>query len=288
MNARPCVLVTGCSSGFGLAMIRPFLERGWDVIATMRDADERHALLAAEFASFGQERLRLLPLDVRSAAERGAIATHIAQEREGRLDCLVNNAGQGLFGAFEDLSEDQLRGQMDVNFFGPALLTKELLPYLRSARGRIFNISSMLAPCPMPMSSAYSASKAALSALTESLRFELHSQGVWTCLVEPGGHRTRFSESSAWGARSFDQASPYHLSTQRFMDFKKRLSSKPKFVAPTAVAATVVSMATAKRNPPARVLCGADARLNVIAKRLLPASWYDAVLRRFFGRLFHA
>ena len=112
-----------------------------------------------------------------------------------KLDALVNNAGYGLFGVFEELSEDLIRKQMEVNFFGCVLLTQALLPSIRATRGVILNLSSMLGFFAPPMSSLYCASKFAIEGWSESLHFELAPHGVRVVLIEPGSFNTQFGSN---------------------------------------------------------------------------------------------
>src|SRR5262245_19631363 len=191
------ILITGCSSGFGRLVIPEFLREGWHVIATMRDAANRKGIFNEELNGY-RDALSLLSLDVTNEAERAAAKNFIEEKFGGKLDCLVNNAGYGLFGAVEDLSEAQIREQMEVNFFGLVLLTQMLLPQLRKASGRIINLSSVLGFTGMPMSAMYCASKFAVEGFSEGLYHELKPHGVQVALVEPGAFRTNFAEKLTW------------------------------------------------------------------------------------------
>src|ERR1700759_3086438 len=131
------VLIPGCPSGFGLAMIPEFVARGWRVVATARGGGERLAPMLAEL-HVDPSMVEVRELDVTDAAQRVAVAASLP-----RLDCLVNKAGWGRFGPFEESSEAQIRAIFETDFFGAALLTKACLPLLRASRGRIINISSV-------------------------------------------------------------------------------------------------------------------------------------------------
>src|SRR5262245_25417622 len=213
--SRKTVLITGCSSGFGQLLVPEFLRDGWQVIATMRGAEKRQALFSKELQQYGDQ-LAILLLDVTNAEERRAVRDFIKERFGGRLDCLVNNAGYGLFGAVEDLSEAQIRQQMEVNFFGLVLLTQILLPQLRQSRGRVINISSVLGFMAMPMSVMYCASKFAVEGFSEGLAYELEPHGVQVALVEPGAFRTNFAEKLTWGDKSSDTNSPYQKQTAAY------------------------------------------------------------------------
>jgi len=186
------VLITGASTGFGQATAQLFARSGWNVIATMRDPSTGAAL-----AALGGNVL-VTRLDVQDLASiDAAIAAGIA--RFGRIDTLVNNAGFGLFGVFEGFSREKVRQQFDVNVFGAMDVTRALLPHMRAHRaGTIVNVSSGAGVFGLPMISLYTASKFALEGFSESLAYELASQGIAVKIVEPGGVvETGFGNRSA-------------------------------------------------------------------------------------------
>lgn len=168
------ILITGCSSGFGLETARFFLERDWTVIATMRTP--RDDLLPRS------DRLRVLALDVTKA---DSIAH--AVEAAGPIDVLVNNAGVGLLNALEGVSMDQVREVFETNTFGTIATTQAVLPQFRARRsGVVVNVTSTVTMRPLHLLSIYTASKAAVNAFTESLALELEPFGVRARLVLPG------------------------------------------------------------------------------------------------------
>ncbi len=193
-RAERTVLVTGASSGFGEATTRELLARGFWVIATVRGARDADCYL--DLAPELRARLTIIELDLSVPSQRER-AVALVRER-GRLDCLVCNAGFGLFGALEDLEEKDLRLQMEVNFFGVALLTRAMTPLLRASRGTLVHISSPAGVAGFPWTSAYCASKHALEGLTESLHYELAPHGVSVHIVTPSAHRTRFMSNAQW------------------------------------------------------------------------------------------
>lgn len=176
------VLITGCSSGYGLETARHFLARGWRVIATMRTP--RPDLLPAS------ERLRVLALDVTrpDSIERAVAAA-------GPVDVLVNNAGIGLFGAFEATPMSTVREVFETNTFGVLAMCQAVLPQFRARGGcTIVNVTSSATLAPFPLVAAYTASKTAIEGFTASLAHELAAVGVRVRLVEPGyGPSTRFT-----------------------------------------------------------------------------------------------
>jgi len=168
------VLITGCSSGFGLEIARHFLERDWNVVATMRQPDT--SLLPPS------PRLRLLALDVRDAASIRA-----AVEQAGPVDALVNNAGIGLLYPLEAITMDSARAVFETNTLGTIAMTQALLPGMRErGAGVIVNVTSTVTLAPAPLLSVYTGSKAAVNAFTESLARELAPLGIRARLVLPG------------------------------------------------------------------------------------------------------
>lgn len=170
----PTILITGCSSGFGLDIARHFLERDWNVVATMRTP--RTDLLPAS------SRLRVLALDVKDPASiRQAI------DAAGPIDVLVNNAGVGLLGAVEGTHMETVRDVFETNTFGTFALVKAVLPQMRERRsGTIVNVSSSTTLKALPLLAEYTASKAAVNAFSESLALELAEFNVQVKLVLPG------------------------------------------------------------------------------------------------------
>jgi NAD(P)-dependent dehydrogenase (short-subunit alcohol dehydrogenase family) len=179
------VLITGCSSGFGLETARHFLAQGWQVVATMRTP--RADVLPAS------ERLRALPLDVTDAA-----SIRYAVDAAGPIDVLVNNAGIGLLGALEGTSMDRARELFEANTFGTMAMTQAVLPQMRQRRsGVVVNVTSSVTLKALPLLSVYTASKAAVNAFTEVLALELEPFGVRTRVVLPGrSPSTRFGENA--------------------------------------------------------------------------------------------
>ena len=179
------VLITGCSSGFGLETARHFLAQGWQVVATMRTP--RADVLPAS------ERLRVLPLDVTDAASiRDCIAA------AGPIDVLVNNAGIGLLGAVEGIPVDRMREIFETNTFGTMALTQAVLPQMRERRsGVVINVTSSVTLKALPLLAVYTASKAAVNAFTEVLALELRPFGIRASVVLPGrSPTTRFGENA--------------------------------------------------------------------------------------------
>ena len=179
------VLITGCSSGYGLETARHFHARGWNVIATMRTP--RSGLLPAS------DRIRVLPLDVTSAE---SIAAALAAA--GPIDALVNNAGIGVVGAFEATPMAHVRKVFETNTFGVMAVTQAAIPQMRDRRaGVIVNVTSSVTLAAMPLAAAYTASKQAIEGFSGSLAHEMGAFGVRVKLVEPGyAPTTRFAANT--------------------------------------------------------------------------------------------
>ncbi|BCG71550.1 short-chain dehydrogenase/reductase [Mesorhizobium sp. 113-1-2] len=180
------ILITGCSSGYGLETARHFLANGWNVIATMRTP--RQDILPRS------ERLRILPLDVTSEASIAAVV-----KAAGQIDVLVNNAGIGVVGAFEATTMSHIRKVFDTNSFGVMAMAQAVIPQMRERRsGAIVNVTSSATLAPMPLAAAYTASKQAIEGFTGSLAHELGYFGIRAKLVEPGyAPTTRFTQNTA-------------------------------------------------------------------------------------------
>jgi NAD(P)-dependent dehydrogenase (short-subunit alcohol dehydrogenase family) len=178
------VLITGCSSGYGLETARHFHSQGWNVIATMRTP--RDGILPQP------DRLRALALDVTKPESIAA-----ALEASGPIDVLVNNAGIGMFGAFEATPMTTVRSVFETNTFGVMAMTQAVLPQFRERRsGVVVNVTSSATLAPMPLVAAYTASKTAIEGFTGSLAHELQAFGIRVKLVEPGyGPTTRFTQN---------------------------------------------------------------------------------------------
>ena len=178
------VLITGCSSGYGLETARHFHAQGWNVIATMRTP--REGILPRS------ERLRVLALDVTKPESIAA-----AIEACGPIDVLVNNAGIGVIGVFEATPMATVREVFETNTFGVMAMTQAVLPQLRARRsGVVVNVTSSVTLAPMPLAAVYTASKMAIEGFTGSLAHELEAFNVRVKLVEPGyGPTTRFASN---------------------------------------------------------------------------------------------
>jgi NAD(P)-dependent dehydrogenase (short-subunit alcohol dehydrogenase family) len=238
------ILITGCSSGFGLETARYFLDRDWTVIATMRTPRQDILPLSG--------RLRILPLDVTDA---DSIAH--AVDKAGPIDVLVNNAGVGLLNALEGVSMENVREVFETNTIGTIAMTKAVLPQFRERRsGVVINVTSAVTLRPLHLLSVYTASKAAVNAFTESLALELEPFGVRARLVIPGlAPETSFGNNArARMGMNFPEAYA-DLAKQVF----GRLQQPPKEITHSLDVAEAVWRAATDPSCPMRLPAGADA-----------------------------
>lgn len=182
------VLITGTSSGFGEAATRYFAEHGWNVIATMRDTSK-----GINFS--GIENVEVLKLDVQDV---GSIQAAIDQgiSRFGRIDVVINNAGYGILGAAEELTDEQIDHQIATNLTGSIQVARAAIPHLREqGGGRIIQISTMGGQATFPGATLYHASKWGIEGFMESLRYELAPFNIGVTIVEPGSTGTNFGKN---------------------------------------------------------------------------------------------
>lgn len=265
------ILITGASSGFGKLTVPLLLERGHTVIAAIRGGKNRLIeVFPSEIQAYG-DRLHAIDLHLEQPDSINKVHEWIDDQFNGQLDVLINNAGYGLFGALEDQTPAQLRHQFDVNFFGPTLLTRSLLPALRASHGRVLTVSSIAGLYTFPYYGSYNASKFALEAMFEGLYYELKSFGIQVALIEPGGFRTNFTQRSKVIAAGAYQ--PGSLHTKKMQSFENSLQKfSPRLGNPIRVARLIVRLCE-KRHIALRNIVGTDARFLHLLFRLIPDQW---------------
>ena len=240
-------LITGCSSGFGLALVSSLLSRGQRVIATARQPGSL-AGLAARYA----ETCHTLTLDVTDAAQvKAAVAEGAAAF--GRLDVVVNNDGYGLIGAFEELGTEQIARNFSVNLFGALDVIRAALPILRAqGSGRIVNISAAAVISNYAGFSIYGATKWALEGMSESLAAELKPLGIKVTIVQPGPFRTDFISRSM--ERAGNPLADYDRTSGRFLRLLETMNGKQPGVPAKAAEAIIAAVESAA--PPLRLVLG--------------------------------
>ena len=272
------LLVTGCSSGIGLAAAETLAARGWRVFATCRQAGD-----VERQVGHGLESLRL---DLDDPASIRAAVAEVLDRTGGRLDALFNNGGFGQTGAVEDLSRQALREQFETNLFGWVELTNLVIPTMRrQGHGRIVMNSSVLGLAGLPYRGAYVAAKFALEGITDTLRMELAGSGIRVSLIEPGPITSRFRENALEHfRRHIDVAHSVH---RKAYEAQLARLEKPGPAAPfTLPASAVVERlihALESPRPRARYYVTVPTHLIGHARRLLSSRGLDRLLRRISG-----
>ncbi|MCT0226799.1 SDR family NAD(P)-dependent oxidoreductase [Synechococcus sp. CS-1331] len=276
-TARPPVaLVTGASSGIGLAAAQALLERGFTVVGAARRQEPMAPLVPAG--------LQPLALDLAEPASIAAAAERLAQDHPGGIDLLVNNAGYGVYGSVEETPLAVARRQFEVNLFGLADLTQRLLPAMRQRRsGRIINVSSMGGRIYAPLGAWYHASKHALEGWSDCLRLELADFGIHVVVVQPGIIRTNFAETMQQPLLERSANGPYGQLTKILLEgfadiYDARRSSSPNLVGSTIAAAACAA------KPRSRYVVGYLARPLLLVRNLLGDRIYDSLTMANFRR----
>jgi NAD(P)-dependent dehydrogenase (short-subunit alcohol dehydrogenase family) len=251
-------LITGASSGLGRALAAAVLERGERVVATARDRDSVDELVQRHPDRALAARLDVTDVEQARAAFGAAIAAF------GRVDVVVNNAGYGLFGALEELGDNELRDQFETNVFGALNVTRAALPHLRSGRGgHIVQVSSLEGVAPLLAGeTAYAAAKFAVEGLSEALAKEVEHLGVRVTIVEPGPVRTEFAAAAVARPPRSDDYDPSVGDALRL--FEQLAGNQPND--PARVAAAIVE-AVDSDAPPLRLALGTEA-VEAIRDRL--------------------
>jgi NAD(P)-dependent dehydrogenase (short-subunit alcohol dehydrogenase family) len=271
------VLVTGCSSGIGRATAERLAAAGWTVYATARRPETLGELEARG--------CRTLALDVTDEASMQA-AVAAVEDAHGSVGALVNNAGYSQNGAIETVPLDRVRAQFETNVFGLVLLCQLVLPAMRRARsGRIVNLSSMGGRLVFPGGGFYHATKYAVEAISDALRFEVSGFGIDVILIEPGLIKTAFGETAVANvaeAREGDYAAfnahvaAAHESAYESSNPLARLGGPPEAVA------KVIDKALSARRPRARYTVTPSAKVLIANRALLPDRAWDAIMRQQF------
>jgi len=268
MGTNKVVLVTGASSGIGLACAKLLSERGHTVYGTSRKPSS--ALLG----------FRMLELDVtQDASVQAAVSTVLAEQ--GHLDVVVNNAGYALAGPIEETSLEEAQGQFDTNFFGVLRVCQAVLPSMRARRsGLIINVSSLGGVAGLPFQGLYSASKFALEGLTESLRLEVASLGVQVTSLQPGDVHTPITQNRVRTQR-FGPESPYRSAFETVLSI---IEKEERAGAPAHLVATQVLRLVERKQVGVRSTVGhLSQRIITAAKAFLPAWLFERLMKSYYG-----
>jgi NAD(P)-dependent dehydrogenase (short-subunit alcohol dehydrogenase family) len=269
------ILITGCSSGIGLASARMLKERGWRVFASARKPEDLERLKVDEL-------LEVVPLELADGDSIAACADLVLARTNGRIDALFNNAAFGQPGAIEDVPVEALRAQFEVNVFGTHELTRRLIPAMRArGQGRIVQCSSVLGILAAPYRGAYCASKFALEAISDVLRMELEGTGIKVSLIEPGPISTRFIVSSIAAAHRWIDIdnSPHAARYKSMLDALEKGGKQTFKLPPEAVARKLVHAVESSR-PKAHYYVTLPTYMAVAARRVLPIKAIDRIASR--------
>jgi NAD(P)-dependent dehydrogenase (short-subunit alcohol dehydrogenase family) len=278
-QAKKVVLITGCSSGIGKATALHLQAAGFDVVATARKPAELKELAAAG--------CRTLALDVTDEASMKA-AVSAVEAQSGPVWALINNAGYSQSGAIEAVPMAKVRAQFETNVFGLVRLCQLVLPGMRKAgEGRIVNMSSMGGKLVFPGGGYYHATKYAVEAISDALRFEVKGFGVEVVLVEPGLIRSGFSEAAV-SAMSMNETgpvyAPFHEAVAKATKESYEKGPLAKLAGESADVAKVIEKALTARRPKARYTVSGSATLLLTQRALLTDRAWDRFLGGNFPR----
>jgi NAD(P)-dependent dehydrogenase (short-subunit alcohol dehydrogenase family) len=273
------VLITGCSSGIGRATAEQLAAGGWTVYATARDP--------ASIEDLAGKGCRLLALDVCDEESMQAAVAEVEAE-EGAVGVLVNNAGYSQSGAIEDVPMELVRRQFETNVFGLVRMCQLVLPGMRRQRfGKIVNVSSMGGRLTFPGGGFYHATKHAVEAISDALRFEVRRFGIDVVVVEPGLIRTRFGETAAGSiAGTGDGGSAYAGFNAAVAKATRDAYDGPfgKLGGGPETVARAIAKAISTRRPRTRYPVTASARMILFQRRLLSDRMWDRFLGTQFPR----
>lgn len=270
------VFITGCSTGIGFCAATTLVQRGYQVVASVRKEADKPPLIEA-----GVENVVLL--DLRDSDSIARAVSEVLTITKGNLFALFNNAAYGQPGAVEDLTRNTLRQQFETNFFGTHELTVKLLPTLLQQRdARIIQNSSILGFAAMPMRGAYNASKFALEGLTDTLRLELAGSSVKVSLIEPGPIISAFRENGlAALEQNIDIENTRHSQLyKQAIERLKKVGPAAPFTLPADAVVDKLIHALESRRPKRRYFVTVPTYVMAVLKVLLPGRWMDYVLRK--------
>lgn len=267
------ILVTGATAGIGRHAALELAKRGHHVFAAGRRKDA----LAALKKEAGKLRLDTIVLDVNDAESIASAKSEIESKTDGHgIDALVNNAGWGLVGPLEEISDAELREQFETNVFGLMSVTRAFVPKMRERGfGRVVNLSSIGGRVTFPMMGAYHATKYAVEALSNALRMELAAFGVSVSLIEPGAIRTEFSDVAMKAVSRYENGT-YGAIVKKADEMNDRFMATA--VGPEHTSKAIVKAIESKR-PSARYVAPRRASIVFALFALIPTRWMDGLLR---------
>lgn len=261
---RQVALITGCSSGIGYETALTLAQNGFCTYAGVRNTKNSDTLekkIAKEKLD-----LKILQLDVNDKSSIENAINQIKTE-EKRIDVLINNAGYGLVGFFEELRLDEIRSQFETNFFGVLTVTKKVIPLMREQKsGTIINISSGAGQVGFPGISAYVSTKFAIEGFSESLMYELFPFGIRVIIIEPGVIKTNFFHNCIVSEKSSKKSSSYSNSLKKI---QKNIELMQEHATSPVEVAKVILHALKTDEPKQRYVIGNDAAMILEAKKSL-------------------
>jgi NAD(P)-dependent dehydrogenase (short-subunit alcohol dehydrogenase family) len=269
------VVITGCSSGFGMLTALEFARCGDTVFATMRNTARAGRLrTGAEAAGLSVE---VLQLDVNDSRSVDAAIDEVIG-RAGRIDVLVNNAGFSISGPVEEFDDDEVLAVFETNVFGVIRVTRAVLPHMRSqGSGAIINVGSIAGKVTAPFGGIYAGSKHAVEALSDALHYELHPFGIRVVLIEPGAFETEILDNLC-PARRFTDRSVYLEADRRFAEAREKLPGGSQRADAQIVAGVIVDAAKAEQ-PERRYLVGQDAELTAGMHKKMSDEEFEKAIR---------
>lgn len=271
---RKVAIVTGSSSGIGLDASVTLAQNGFLTYATMRNLDKSSIVKAA--ADKEQLPIKVAQLDVTDdRSVKDAIRAIVSEAK--RIDVLINNAGFGLVGAFEDLSIDEIKDQYETNVFGLIRVTQAVLPIMREQKsGIIVNVSSGAGLFGYPGGSAYVSSKFAIEGLSESISYELDQSGIKVVLIEPGFIQTNFSNAMIIARKAQDPSSTYSPMMQKIQTSSNEMAKNGSSV--DVVSKAILKAVTSER-PDLRYLAGKDVEAWAANKKTMSDSQFHDMMQ---------
>lgn len=257
-------LITGCSSGIGYETALMLARNGFQTFATMRNTKKSDSL--EEIIKKERLDLNIRELDVNDDTSIENTINCIKREAN-RIDVLINNAGYGLVGFFEDLTLDEIRNQFETNFFGVLNITKKIIPIMRLQKsGTIINVSSGAGQVGFPGISAYVSTKFAIEGFSESLMYELFPYGIKVVIIEPGVIKTNFFRNCIVSEHSMKKSSPYSRSLDKF---QKNVELMQEHATSPIDVAKVIIQVLGNNEPKQRYIVGNDVAMILEAKKNL-------------------
>ena len=267
MSAKKTVLITGSSTGIGRASVLLFLEKGWNVSATMRSPEKSTLPI--------HENLLVTKLDV-TDSQSIDLALQETYKKFGSLDVIVNNAGYGLTGPFEGTSEEQIKKQFDTNVFGLMNVCRKALSFWREKKTKatLINISSMVGRFSVPFFSLYNTTKWAVDGFSESLQYEARAIGVRVKIVGPGSIKTDFKNAM----ETSDNSAPNEYQSS-LKSLRNKLQVSDHTAADPLCVAKVIYRAASTSSNKLRYTAGVDAKILTFLKRFLPENIFYFLIR---------